>query len=1394
MAVIFISHASVDAEITEKIKAWLAEQNFQNVFLDFDAADGINPGESWERRLYDEIARSQAVILVHTENWLDSKWCFVEFAQARALGKPIFPVILSPLVRPLVTPELQAVDLLDWSEANRARLERSIRRVTSEVARGFRWEGSRSPYPGINAFERSDAAIFFGRDEETREIVAMLDSRRVQGGDRVILVQGPSGGGKSSVVQAGVLPQLERETGSWIVVGPMRPQSAPLTRLAKALAEAAATPDAWQSWLDGLHEDPRHSLMRFAAEMRTGARAGSTILLAFDQLEELEACRQVERNSILRVLWEALNTASELPFMMIGTIRTDASDRLTMDPTFATLRLSTFLLRALPMRSVRRLIEGPALVASIALETGLSDRIVTDIETVDALPLLAFTLRELYERFGRARSAITIADYEGLGDPASGLSPIEVALRRKAEDTLRAHGIDEAGLAALRRAFIPNLIRLDDQGRPLRRMARFAAMPEGAVTLLHALVDARLLRAGGGTNDLQIEVAHEALFRVWPQLADWIAEELDFLRLLYQVEQQERLWRDASEAERRDALLGGLLLARTRTTYGREPDRFGALDRFVQASLAEDDARRAEERRQRDAILFAQSRMLTRLARDCLASGNSTTAIQLALSALPAPDMPRPFLPEARAVLQSAVRDHREIGRAQLGGPVDKCMFVDSGARILAFCGQQGKTQVFDLSGRELARAEMHAKIAPWRMEQAGDLFIMVEERSDVSQVGIWTTEGRKLGLFEMPRTARAHIEPGGRFIIVNDRTKISLLSRFGLITAEIDIHQLELPMEAELWSADAHRDARLVAISIFAERRAVAWYPDTGFHRDLALEGECRALAVCGDESVVVVCSEDSVLVFGPEGDVRLKYKIPLGASHCRLTVSRDDRFATLSMDEHSSCLLGLREHSIAMFQGPKLEFGPADLLFHHSSDTLFLESRSGERVATFPGAHVADCGVDRFVLDRGAHFEVRGIEGQLIYPVAHDALVYRAALNPDEKLVVTGCLDGEVRIWSVDAVAHPRKEVAEKLVGLDFVEDTDGLLLVEHGEKKLSLYSTSLDPMASSSRRKKWDLVGAGGVIVLPHPQGLRVQDARRCINLVVPCGSEAEHVRISAASDRILIWTRAGKVEVWNLADNCCEFSYVSEELHFVDFLSGDALQIFDAGSLSVCDIGGGVRASTNSHEFAPQEPFFSASGEIIVSMGARGGWQTLDQFCNPVAAFQKPIYRDRPHTNFVEVRETDGIAVYRFDGLRLLETSARAELSSSPDGSRLAVAPPQEANVMLYDIGGDLVAELTQPDLVMRIAFSPNSEHLLTLCLDGSARIWDRDGRLCGSVTLPRSRIVALSDGATRIAVVPTEQPTTIEMLPGLLPEDELYRLARRLAPATLTERQRLRYEL
>ncbi len=533
MALIFISHSSRDNETARLLKAWLEEERFEHTFLDFDKETGIGAGESWERRLYREIERCQAVLVVLTPAWLASKWCFAEFTWARAQGKPIFPTIMSPVGERLFASDIQQVDITSEGEGGLGRLARALREVALEAQGGFPWDPQRPPFPGMLSFQEEDAAVYFGRDDDIRALLERLRARLVQGGQRrLVLILGASGSGKSSLLRAGILPRLKREARSWIVLPTMRPDLRPLDELSRSIAIALRQSADWKSIKARLSVgNGTRALGEICADLRVlQGSMDAQVLLPIDQAEELfTISERSEVTRFLEVLSAGLN--GTLPLMAAVTLRSDYLGHL-QTATGLTARLDEHSLKPMLSARIPLVIEGPARVAGLSVEPALVHQATQDASARDALPLLAFAFRELWERFGKDKS-LTLAEYQALGDPGLGLSPLENVVRRRADEVLETAAATEAELAALRRAFIPALARIGDDNTFVRRPAALDRLPAEAHRLLELLTRARLLVANQEPGAAaSIEVVHEALLRQWPRLRGWLEEERDALRAI----------------------------------------------------------------------------------------------------------------------------------------------------------------------------------------------------------------------------------------------------------------------------------------------------------------------------------------------------------------------------------------------------------------------------------------------------------------------------------------------------------------------------------------------------------------------------------------------------------------------------------------------------------------------------------------------------------------------------------------------------------------------------------------------------------------------------------------------------------------------------------------------
>ena len=601
MGLVFLSHSSRDNDAAVKIKKYLDTISIGSVFLDFDKDTGIGAGEDWEKRLYKEIDRAIAVVLLLTPAWLESKWCFAEFTQARALGKSVFPVIVSPIGERFFASDIQSVDIVKDNEGGLERLRQSLSDLVLASHRGFTWDPNRPLYPGLLAFTEEDAAIYFGRDDDIRSIIWKLNARRVQGGRKLLALLAASGSGKSSLLRAGIIPQLKRDSRSWIVMPPFRPRFNPIDEFARSAAVALGNASDWRKLRDQLTDaDSFDALRRLAQDLQTNAGAlNAHILLPIDQGEELfTVADESPKAQFFALLKTALD--ERLPYICLLVMRSEQLGSLqeadTLLPGFDTVSLNP-----LPLGHIPAIIKGPADLGGLEVEDALITAAISDAQTPDALPLLALTLRELYERSGVSRT-LTLASYKGLGDEAAGLSPIENAVRRAADEALA--GVDPSAeeLESLRLAFIPALVRVDEKGEYVRRPAAWEQLPPPAHRLLEALTEARLL-----VRDDMVEVAHEALLRKWPTLRQWLDLEREFLIGKVQFDRAMADWDKAEPDMKHDALLRGLQLNRARQWLLDNRPLEDKERQFIELSSREADAEAQRRTRMKRMLLWGAS-------------------------------------------------------------------------------------------------------------------------------------------------------------------------------------------------------------------------------------------------------------------------------------------------------------------------------------------------------------------------------------------------------------------------------------------------------------------------------------------------------------------------------------------------------------------------------------------------------------------------------------------------------------------------------------------------------------------------------------------------------------------------------------------------------------------
>src|ERR1700688_4936274 len=206
----FLSYHSTDEALAERLKSAIERKDTASrVFL---APTHLRAGGSWSAQLAQEIVKANAFILLIGAAGI-GKWQVPEYDEA--LDKWVnsdrkFPLIVV-LLEKQIAPGLQFLRQLHWIVTPDPASENSVARIFDGAAGGGTNPGElwryTSPYRGLEAMEEKDSDYFFGRKRETVEVLSALAAAP----DRLPVLIGNSGVGKSSLVQAGVLAALQRQ-------------------------------------------------------------------------------------------------------------------------------------------------------------------------------------------------------------------------------------------------------------------------------------------------------------------------------------------------------------------------------------------------------------------------------------------------------------------------------------------------------------------------------------------------------------------------------------------------------------------------------------------------------------------------------------------------------------------------------------------------------------------------------------------------------------------------------------------------------------------------------------------------------------------------------------------------------------------------------------------------------------------------------------------------------------------------------------------------------------------------------------------------------------------------------------------------------------------------------
>ncbi|MEO3877185.1 nSTAND1 domain-containing NTPase [Rheinheimera fenheensis] len=412
-----------------------------------------------------------------------------------------------------------------------------------------------SPFPGLKAYDASYASVFFGRGAQIDTLLSRI-AQQIKFGRDFCLLLGPSGSGKSSLINAGVMPNL-MQPGGFNGVEVVSFTSLDLADVAKG----QLLPSLASSLLDWEFNDapvfagdsaaslalklaqPEPLLQQCKSLLGSKGLHSRRFALFVDRLEVLLSSplfSEQERTGFVALLEQLACSGAVL---VLSACRNEFYPDLVDYPSLMAGKAkgAHFDLAAPGRADLLQMIRLPALAAGLSFDIDPDSAMPLDEILVqeaasnpDALPMLQYTLQQLYLQRS-SDNKLLLSVYQALGG-------IEGAIGKNAEQAIK-------GLTKPEQDSLPKVLSLlvtlrEDEQSITSRSARLAQLTSNAErALVNTMIEQRLFVSNLQQGEPSFSIAHEALLRRWPRATAWISEHFDSLSVKSRLLHLSQRWR-----------------------------------------------------------------------------------------------------------------------------------------------------------------------------------------------------------------------------------------------------------------------------------------------------------------------------------------------------------------------------------------------------------------------------------------------------------------------------------------------------------------------------------------------------------------------------------------------------------------------------------------------------------------------------------------------------------------------------------------------------------------------------------------------------------------------------------------------------------------------------------